>query len=160
MLTRYFIVAFRVIAKRRLFSLVNTLGLAMGITICLVVVGYIRFEKSFDRFHPNYERIYRIRYERYSDDGESVRFASCAPPVGLRIREMFPDVEHVARIGKFPATVSFAEQRFMEERLFYAEQEFFKIFDFKFIEGDSQSRIALPNTAFVSKSTAKKYFGD
>lgn len=160
MLARYFIIAFRVIAKRRLFSFVNTLGLAIGITICLVVVGYIRFEKSFDRFHPNYERIYRIRYERYSDNGESVRFVSCAPPVGLRIREMFPDVEHVARIGKFPATVSFGEQRFLEERLFYAEQEFFSIFSFRFIEGDSKTGIGSPNTAFISKSTAKKYFGD
>ena len=154
MLKQYLTIAIRSI------SITNTLGLALGITICLVVLNYVRFERSYDRFHANHDRIYRIRYERYSEDGESVRFASCAPPVGLRIRTLFPEVEHVARIGKFPANVSFREKKFLEEKLFYAEQEFFEVFNFPFIQGDSKTGIASPNSAFLSKTTAEKYFGE
>lgn len=160
MIKNYFITALRNLNKTRLFTLTNIFGLSVGMAIFLLIFNYVNFERSYDKFHDNYERIYRVRYERYSDNGESVRFASCCPPIGLRIRNMFPEVEKVARIFRMPASVSYSENRFFEERLFFAEPEFFQLFSFKFIEGDSKTGINSPNTAFISKSTAQKYFGN
>jgi putative ABC transport system permease protein len=160
MFIHYLKTAFRNLLKTRQFSIINILGLAVGMTACMVILHYVSFEKSYDRFHDNYDRIYRLRYERYSEDGESVRFASCCPPVALRIRQMMPEAEKVARIFRYPASVSFYEKKFIEERLFFAEPEFFEIFRFRFLKGDPVKSLRDPNTAFLSRSTAKKYFGD
>jgi putative ABC transport system permease protein len=159
MIINYLKVAFRNLIKTRQFSFINILGLAIGMTACLVILHYVSFERSYDRFHKESDRIYRLRYERYSEDGESVRFASCCPPVALRIRKMFPEVEKVARIFRYQASVSYLEQKFFEERLFFAEAEFFEIFDFQFLRGDPVKGLRNPNTAFISESTARKYFG-
>jgi putative ABC transport system permease protein len=160
MFKNYLIIAFRNLLKTRQFSLINILGLSIGMTAFLVILHYVSFEKSYDKFYTNSDRIYRLRYERYSEDGESVRFASCCPPAGLRIRKLLPEVELVARICHYPASVSYIENRFIEERLFYAEPDFFKIFKFKFIDGDPANVISEPNTALISRSTARKYFGE
>lgn len=160
LLFNYLKIAYRIILNTRLYSIINILGLSIGMTACLIILHYVSFEKSYDKFHENYDRIYRIRYERFSEDGESVRFASCCPPVGLRIRASLPDAEKVARIFHYLVSVSYDEKRFIEERLYFAEPEFFEIFDFKFAEGDPNKGIREPNAALISKTTAGKYFGD
>ena len=160
MLKNYLVIAFRNLYKTRLYSSINIIGLSVGMAICIMILGYINFQLSYDKFHENSDRIYRIRYERYSEDGESVRFASCAPPVGLRIRTLFPEVENVTRIFRFPTSISYNEKKFIEEKVFFAEKEFFEIFDFNIIEGNAVKSLSSPNTAFISQSTAKKYFGD
>lgn len=160
MVRNYLLIALRNLLKTRQFSLINTLGLTMGMTACLVILHYVSFQRSYDTFHESSDRIYRLRYERYSEDGESVRFASCCPPAGLRIRNLFPEAELVARIFRYPASVSYNENRFFEERLFFAEPEFFALFSFKIAEGDPVKALSVPNTALLSRSTARKYFGN
>ena len=160
MLRNYLISAVRNLLKTRQFSLINIMGLSIGMTACLMILHYVSFEKSYDKFHENSDRIYRLRYERYSEDGESVRFASSCPPAGLRIRKLLPEVELVARICRYPGAISYDEKKFIEERLFYAEPDFFRIFHFRFIKGDPVKGIRDPNTAFISSSTARKYFGN
>ena len=160
MFIHYLKTALRNLLQIRQFTIINILGLAVGMTACIVILHYVSFEKSYDRFHENYDRIYRLRYERYSEDGESVRFASCCPPAGLKIRQMMPEAEKVARIFRYPASVSFLEQRFIEEKLFFAEPEFFEIFRFHFLKGDPVQSLREPNTVLLSRSTAKKYFGN
>lgn len=160
MIRNYLITTLRNILKTRQFSLINMLGLSIGMTACLMILHYVSFERSYDEFHKNRDRIYRLQYERYSEDGESVRFASCCPPAGLRIRKLLPEVESVARIFRYPVAVSYEETRFFEEKLFFAEPELFKIFNLKLITGDAVKGISNPNTALISKSAANKYFGD
>jgi putative ABC transport system permease protein len=159
MLRNYLISTLRNLNKTSLFAATNIIGLSVGMAIFLLILNFVSFERSYDKFHNHHERIYRIRYERYSEDGESVRFASCCPPVGLRIRTLLPEVEKVARIFRLPASVSFNENRFIEERLFFAEPEFFEIFNFKFINANPVTGLSAPNKAFISQSTAQKYFG-
>ncbi len=165
MISNYFKVAIRNLFKTRLYSFINILGLTIGITACLLILSYVSFEHSYDKFHDDHEQIYRLRYERTSLTDESARFASCCPPAGLRIRTMYPEVETVARIFRYIASVSqdgdfVQENKFIEERMFFAESEFFEIFKFKFIVGDPIKGIRESNTAFISATTAKKYFGD
>ena len=160
MFRNYLKVAFRNLIRHKGYSFINILGLATGMTACLLILYYVKYEKSYDRFYENSERIYRLRYERTDQAGESVRFASCCPPAGLKIRQKFPEVEKVARLFRYKASVSYLENKFIEERMYFAEPDFFGIFRYTFIEGDAANGLKEPNTAFISESTARKYFGD
>jgi len=160
MFTNYIKIAVRNLKKTKLFSLINILGLAVGMTACLLILHYVNFEKSYDTFHENHDRIFRLRHERAGEDGQPVRFASCCPPAAPLIREKYPEVEKIARIFRYRAGVSFGDIVFHEERMYYAEPDFLDILKFKFIHGDPVNGIREPNTAFISLSTAEKYFGD
>ena len=160
MYKNYFKVIIRNLIRNKLFSFINILGLTIGMTACLLILYYVNYEKSYDKFHKNSERIYRLRYERTDQNGDAVRFASCCPPAGLVVKEQFPEVESVARIFRTTASVSSGEKIFIEEKIFFAEPEFLKIFKFKFVSGNPYMGINDINSAFISQSTAKKYFGD
>ena len=168
MLKNYLKVAFRNILRFKGYSLINISGLAIGMTACLLILYFVNYEKSYDRFHENSDRIYRLRYERSDQAGGAVRFASCCPPAGLRIRQKFPEVDKVVRLFRYKAAVSNQddqsksqpENKFIEERMYFSEPGFFEIFKYAFITGDPLNGLKEPNTAFISASTAKKYFGD
>ena len=160
MLKNYLKTAFRFMLKDRAPAFINILGLAVGMTACLLILHYILFETSYDRFHPDGDRIYRLRYERTTKDGTSVRFASCAPPAGDVIRERIPEVEKLARIFHYQASVSRENTVFYENRIFFMEPEFFDLFRFRFISGNPAADLDEIGNAFVSETTARKYFGD
>ncbi len=161
MIRNFLMVAFRNLWKTKLFSFINIFGLTIGMTACLLILDYVHFERSYDNFHKRSNDIYRLRYERISETGEAVRFASCCPPVAPRMRAQFPEVEIAARCFSRQATfTSDDEHKFIEDNNFFVEQEYFEIFDFEFISGDSKSGISEANTCYISESTALKYFGD
>jgi len=156
----YFKIAIRNLLRNKLYSLINIAGLAVGITAFFLISIFIKYERSFDAFYKNSDRIYRLRYERSSAEGESVKFASCCPPAALRIRELYPEAEKIARIFRYRATVIFGDRKFYEERMYFAEPQIFEIFDFKLISGDRSHGISGANCAFISESYSRKYFGD
>ena len=162
MLFNYLKTAFRNLKRTALFSFIAILGLAVGMAACLLIFHYVNFEKSYDRYHKDSERIYRLRYERTSDEGQKVRFASCCPPAVDVIKGAYPEVEEIARIFRYRAVVSRKDENmhFTEERMYFAEPDFFRIFDITFIKGDPLEGIRSANKAFISRSTALKYFGD
>lgn len=160
MLKNYIITAIRNLIKTKLFSFINIFGLTIGITVFILILHYIDYNKSYDKFNNNYDRIYRLRYERTDKDGGAVKFASCCPPAGLLIREQFSQAKKVARVFKSVGTVAYNDKMFFEERIIFAETEFFEIFNFKFLQGNPVKDLKEPNTAFISKSTAKIYFGN
>jgi putative ABC transport system permease protein len=156
----YFKISFRSIIKNKLYSLINIIGLSAGITSFLFILLYVKYEKSYDTFYKNSSQIYRLRYERSSAEGESVKFASCCPPAAIRIRELYPEVEKIARIFRYRATVIFGDRKFYEERMFFAEPQIFDVFDIKFIAGDPSKGISNASCAFISEAYSKKYFGE
>jgi putative ABC transport system permease protein len=128
---------------------------------CLLILHYVNFERSFDRFHKDSHRLYRLRYERTSEEGTAVRFASCCPPAADAIRGVFPEVETIARIFRNQTVVSLTDRdvKFTEDRMYFAEPGFFQIFHLDFLEGDPVNDIRKASMAFISQSTAAKYFG-
>ena len=154
----YLKIAIRNILGSKLYSVINIAGLAVGITAFLLIFLFVKYEKSYDTFYKNSDRIYRLRYERSSAEGESVKFASCCPPAALRIRELYPEVEKIARIFRYRATVIFGDRKFYEERMYFAEPQIFDVFDFKLITGDRSKGISGANCAFISESYSRKYF--
>ena len=154
-------VAFRNLWKTKLFSFINILGLTIGMTACLLILIYVQFERSYDSFHDRSDEIYRLRYERTSETGEAVRFASCCPPAAPRMRDQFPEVEVVGRCFTRQATfTSDEEHKFIEDNNYFVEQEYFDIFDYEFIAGDPKNGIREANNCYISESIAYKYFGD
>jgi len=161
MLRNYLKIAYRNLIKTKLFSAINILGLSIGMAACLLILHYVNFEKSYDQLHSNIDQIYRLRYERISENGSAVRFASCTPPAGALIRERFPEVDKLARVFRYRGVVvSHQDVKFTEERVFHAEPEFIDIFDFNFIEGDAKKALGSVDNALISQSVAKKYFGN
>lgn len=160
MFINYFKIAFRNLSRTKLFSFINIMGLAIGMAACLLILHYVNFENSYDTFFENSDQIYRIRYERYGEDGSAQKFASCAPPVGYLIRERHSEVEKLGRVFRYKAGVSHKNIKFMEERMYFAEPEFFEIFNFNFISGNPAMELAEPNKTFISQSTANRYFGN
>jgi putative ABC transport system permease protein len=159
MFGNYLKIAVRNLVKTKLYSLINVLGLAIGVAACLLILHYVSYEKSYDKFHEAGKRIYRLRYERSDSSGAAVKFASCTPPAAGFIRERYPEVEKIARIQNYQAVVSFGDRKFTEERMYFAEPDFLDILKFKFIKGDPLNGIREANNAFISQSTAGKYFG-
>lgn len=162
MLQHYARAAFRSLGRTKLFSVINILGLAIGMTCCLLILHFVAFEKSYDRFHPDSDRIYRLRYERTDEQGAAVRFASCCPPAADYIRGAYPEVETIARIYPHPVVVSLKDQdiKFQEDRLYFMEPDFFNILPFKVMEGDPGRSLGESGRALISQSTARRYFGE
>jgi len=150
----------------RIYVAINTVGLAVGIAACLLVFLLVRYETSFDDFHANKERIYRVVAATRTQAGMNYSKAS-AFPVAEALRIDYPQLEHVARIYvrdnkevALPSDDARITQKKFKEKVFYAESEFFDIFHFPFLAGDAKTALSEPNTVVLTQATAEKYFGD
>ncbi|MFH2035410.1 MAG: ABC transporter permease, partial [Candidatus Zixiibacteriota bacterium] len=160
MFSNYIRVAFRNFLKYKGYSVIDFIGLAMGITACLLIIHYVNYEKSYEKYHSDYERIYRLRYERTDEAGEAVRFASCTPPAAARIRGKYAEVEKIGRMLNTMGSVSYKNIKYREDRIFYAEPEIFEILSANSIKGNPIEILGKPDNACISQSIALKYFGD
>lgn len=159
MLKNYLKTALRILFMNKIFFLINMLGLSIGISASLLILSQVNFDRSFDKFNDNYQHVFRLRYERTSNNGESVRFASCSPPAAPAIRQQIPEIEKAGRLFKSRSVVRYGEKTFLEDRVFYTEPEIMEILKFNFTEGNPLKDLALPGKAFLSQSFAHKYFG-
>ncbi|MFC2152512.1 ABC transporter permease [Bacteroidota bacterium] len=160
MIKNYLLIAKRVLLNKFIFTLLNISGLAIGIAAAALIFHYISFEKSFDNYHPNSENTYRLSYGRTSSDGSDVEFASACPVIGPLLKENFPEIEKIARLAVREATFAYEENKFIESKIYYAEQEIFNILNFDIIEGSINKALTQPNNIVISKSIAKRYFGN
>ena len=162
MLRNYFKIAFRNLYKNRVFSVVNISGLALGITAFLLILEYIGFEYSANRFHKNLPNLYRIVLE---GEVKTNNFPFAMPGLGPAAKQ-FAEVRDYCRIGDYApgvVTVPGADsmryvKSFREDRIAYAEGSFFDMFSFPLAQG-SRAALRQPNTAAISESYATKYFG-
>lgn len=166
MFKNYFKIAFRNLTRHKGHAFINISGLAVGITVCLVIFMVIRFELSYDNYHHKKDRIYRILTE-YHHPNVPV-FTSKAVPFAMpeAIKASFPQIEKVAPLhSEDNAQIMVLDENgksingFREETgVFFTKPELFDIFDFKWLAGTATS-LSDPNTVVLSKDTAEKYFG-
>lgn len=158
MLLNYLKVTLRQIKRHKIYSLINITGLALGITCCILVLLFVQEEYSFDRFHEKADNIFRIAedIQRPAEVFHSVRVASW---IGPGLKDNFPEVLNAVRIVRWAGKVSWQDKRF-DERLFYADPSFNKIFTFPLTEGNIKSALSFPNSVIISRQLANKYFGD
>ncbi|MBT1704013.1 ABC transporter permease [Chryseosolibacter indicus] len=161
MLQNYFKVALRNILKYKFFSAINILGMTIGITACLLIILYIADEISYDKFHSRAERIYQVGLHG-KISGQDIRTASTCPPMASTLVAEIPEVEAATRISPYwgKPSVKYNGKAFTEEKVIFADSNFFQFFSFKLLDGDIATALKEPNTVVVTEATAKKYFGN
>ena len=168
MLVNYVRVSVRLLRKQMGYTMINVLGLSLGIAVCLLIGLYVSDELSYDRFHADSDRIFRV----VQTDAGGDSFAWSGPQMGLKLQQDFPQVESVMRFidggsgyGS-KALISYSPaggggvKRFDEDNFIYADPHFFRFFSFPLINGDPESVLNKPGTVVVSESIARKYFGE
>ncbi len=152
MFKNYLTIALRNIKKYKAYSFINVSGLAVGLAAFILIGLYVQYELSFDQYHENADRIYRVVRERYT---------FTPAPLGATLKEKFPEVEAATRIIQSTKMLISREQdHFLEETFYWAGPETFQIFTIPFIMGDPEIALKNPNSIVLSQKTAKKYFGN
>ena len=160
MLRNYIKIAFRNLIKYKTYSFINIVGVAIGLACFLLIALYVNDELSFDRYHANADRIYRVSRTFLSSEGTpSLRLAQLAPPFGPLIKQDFPEAEHVARTLENSGLVRYAEHSFNERDMYCAEPDLLKILSIQTVNGNPEQALANPFSIMFSRPMAEKYFG-
>jgi putative ABC transport system permease protein len=158
MIKNYFTIAVRNIRKHTFYSAINILGLAIGVAACLFILLYITDELSYDRFHKDADNIYRIGLHG-KIGGQEINTANSCPPLASAMVAEIPGVEAATRINMRNNFVFKNEAlAFTEDKILYADSNFFQFFSFKLIEGDLATALKEPNSVVLTPDLAAKYF--
>ncbi|MBK6976093.1 MAG: ABC transporter permease [Cytophagaceae bacterium] len=162
MIKNYFKIAWRNLKKNGVYSFLNLLGLAVGVSIFLFLTLFINQELSFDKYNKNYQNIVRIG-QTASFDGQQYEWATVPNIVGPTMTKELPEIKSFARIlghsfGK-TAFVNTDTDKFSENKLFWTDGELLNIFDINLIEGNPKTALDAPNKIILSKSKAENIFG-
>ena len=162
MLKNYLKIALRNILKHKGYSFINIVGLAVGMASCILILLYVHDELSYDRYHAQADRIYRVTREWFNSDGSSsLHLGHVAPPIGPLLQADFPDIEQMVRIraGGDPL-LRYQDKVFQEDRFYFADPGIFQLFTLPLRAGDPQTALADPNSVVLTPAMAHKYFGD
>ncbi|HYJ38592.1 MAG TPA: ABC transporter permease, partial [Chitinophagaceae bacterium] len=158
MIKNYFKIAFRNLWRHKIFSLINIMGLAVGMTACFLIFLYVTFELSYDSFHNKADRIYRIvaDIKTPTEVINADRPAWAVPP---NVKDEFPEVESFVRIAEDEMLVKKGNITFLEESAAWVDSSFFHVFDFKLLKGNPTTALKDQFSVVLSEVAAKKYFG-
>ncbi|MFC5410258.1 ABC transporter permease [Larkinella bovis] len=161
MLRNYLKIAFRNLLKHKTFGFINIVGVATGLACFLLIALYVRDELSFDRFHTKADRTYRVlrTFLNANDGTVELKLGTVAPPFGPLIKQDFPEAEQVVRTLENGALVKYGEHTYNENRVLFAEENIFKVLDFKVTSGNPERALANPFSIMLSQPMAEKYFG-
>jgi len=159
MFKNYFKTAFRNLRKNKLYSAINIFGLTVGLAACLLIGVYINHELGYDKFNVNADRIVRATME-YKNSETINKTATTGTKPGPQFKRTFPSIEEYVRTFITHRVIKNGDKVFDEPGVLYADQPFFKIFSFPIIEGNAATALDAPDKIVITKSTAKKYFGN
>ncbi len=159
MFKNYFKTALRNLRKNKLYSAINIFGLTVGLAACLLIGVYINHELSYDKFNVNASRIVRATME-YKQAETVNTVATTGTKVGPQFKRMFPVVEEYVRTFIRSGVIKSGDKIFDEPRVLFADDPFFKIFSFHLVEGNASTALNAPDKIAISRSMAKKYFGN
>jgi putative ABC transport system permease protein len=164
MIRNYLKTALRSFLKHRSFTVLNVTGLTLGLVASLLILQYVKYEKSYDTFHSKASDIYRVQYDYWQ--GGKLRFecAAAVPAVGPALKNNFPEVERFTRLYPVSGVISYESPEnglisHLEEKMQITDSSVFSVFDWKLISGDRHSVLRGPNKVVISESAARKYFG-
>lgn len=162
MFKNYLKIAARNLLKHKAYSFINIAGLAMGMTCCIVILLYVQHELSYDSFHQDAKRIYRIFWQSGNPQTRTPH------PMAQAMVKDFAEVESAVSLSpvwgpgltrpKF--AVRYGDQRFEEGSVFSADSTFFEVFSFPLIAGDPKTALRSPASLVITERIAKKYFGN
>lgn len=147
--------------KHKVYSLINILGLAVGITTCALITLYVMDETSYDKHHKDGDRIYRIA-QKVKDE----TWVGTPSPMAASLQKDFPEVEKVARLLRMPGVDKYlmeyepSKKQFYETNGFYVDSTFFSLFNYGFKYGNPATAFNEPNSILISEKMAQKFFGN
>jgi len=160
MLKNYMTSVWRYILRNKAFTFINVTGLAIGMTAFLLIIQYVMHELSYDTFWKNNGRVFRVQLDRYNKGELTTRWAAGCAGIGLDLKANFPEVKSFVRMHKSNALLSHGDTFFKEENVYYVSQDFFKVFSYPLLSGVDSLALKGPNKMVLSRSLAKKYFGN
>ena len=154
MIKNYFKTAFRNIARHKLFSGLNIIGLATGMACSILILLWVQDELSFDKFNRKPDHIFRLTC-KVSD----VEAAVVPPPLANAIKTEIPAVSNATRIAALQKMITIGTKKFNEKRILYTDSNFLQIFNYPLLKGNAATVLSSPNNVVITEATAKKYFG-
>jgi putative ABC transport system permease protein len=160
MFTSFFKVAFRILVRDKLNTLINILGLAIGLAFSITIFLYVHHETSYDRFHTDAERIFRVGIRGKISDNR-FNHAVTPAPLAEALKHEVPGVENTVRVARFGAwLVRRGDVRNNEDNIIFADRSFFSVFSFPLLSGNADDVLSKPNSIVLSRSSAFTYFGN
>lgn len=158
MISNYLKIAWRNLLKHKGFSLINILGLSIGIAACLIIFLYVEHELSFDQYNTKADRIARITTRLTTPDAPML-FGTSPALLADVLKKDFPEVEAAVRLEPAPKVMKLNNEMIREENFYSADQSVFTVFDFEFVEGTAPHALDQPQSMVITQGIAKKYFG-
>ncbi|HTE29250.1 MAG TPA: ABC transporter permease, partial [Chryseolinea sp.] len=160
MLVNFLKVILRHLSRSRFFAILNISGLSIGMASCIVIYLYVSNELSYDKFHVDGEKIYRvIRQSRINSMPYNIGVTSA--PYAEALKQDYGDrIQSVTRTLAMSSLIKFEDKSFIEEKLLLADRNFFEFFSYPLSKGNAASVLGNANYIVVSRSFARKYFGD
>ncbi len=160
MIKNYFIVAFRNLKRNKIFSLINIGGLAVGLATCWMITLYVANELSYDNWHVNADRVYRVA-QHATWPGGHFNLAVTPPPMAAALKNEYPEIEATLRLdAEGGGTITYENQRLQVGDIFFADSTVFALFSYHFLYGDARTALSKPENIVLTQSLAKKIFGD
>ncbi|HYF29865.1 MAG TPA: ABC transporter permease [Chitinophagaceae bacterium] len=160
MLNNYFKEALRYLGKDKLYTFINLTGLSAGIACCVIIFLFVYGEIRYDRFHKDADKIYRLTTFETNDAGTTQMAHSYIPMASL-MQSAFPDIRDAVRMLPYSVSVTNKEKNvaFQEDKFFFVDSTFFRVFSFQLISGDANTVLNNPGSILMTQSAAEKYFG-
>ncbi len=169
MLFNFLLTAYRSLLKKKFFTTLNILGLAVGMIVFLLIVQYVHFERSFEKFLPNSGNIYRVTLEMYKSNELQQATAENYPGVGPALKNEFPDVLGYARLYnmgyKNNVVIAYEDKAgdpvaFKQKRFLYADSSLLPVLGYEMAKGEARTALAEANSIVISEKYATMYFGN
>ncbi|HUX85211.1 MAG TPA: ABC transporter permease [Chitinophagaceae bacterium] len=158
MIKNYFKVAVRNLWKNKGYSLLNILGLAIGLATCMLILIYVRNDLSFDRYNKNFGRIYRVDSD-INFGGTHMVLAVAPDPLGPTLKRDYPEVEQYVRFHDLGGImVKRGDENISETKVIYVDSTLFDVFSLPMVEGNPSTALVSPHTVVITESIALKYF--
>ena len=168
MIKNYLLITWRNLIKNRVFSFINIFGLSVGLACCLLISLYIYHEISYDKYHKNSERLFRLG-TNFIDQGVEQKGMTTSAPLGRMLQQEYAEIEATSRIlnlfrdDKTLFQLQDADGSYKsiyETKGFLADSNFFQLLTYSFWEGDPQTALVQPNSVVISEEIAEKLFGN
>ncbi|MFC4874583.1 ABC transporter permease [Negadavirga shengliensis] len=161
----YLKVAWRNLLKKKVYSFINIVGLGIGMACCVLIFMFVQDEISFDNYHEHKDRIYRVAHGALPAEGGKPDLGSFwvwgNAPIGPALKNDFPEIEKVVQFsGRSDILLTNEDRIFQEEGVFFMDSTVFDVFSWKLVQGDPKTALVAPFSIVLTKSAAKKYFGD
>ncbi len=161
MIKNHIKIAFRSLLKSKGTSIINVLGLSIGMACCMIIFLFVQNELSYDRFHQKSDNIFRVLTIDEALGVSSSLVGITLPALGEAMEDQFPEVvNRVRMLTQGRQLINYEQQGFYTQHFAYAEPSLFEVFDFKLIDGDTDAALSAPNTVVFTESMAKRTFGN